>query len=136
MLYFRAVTCLELVIKVNILFFPLLSSTAADEMCNFYMMYYRNASSHITTPESCGDQFTYKSLSESFPNGSDVALNSIPGHHHHHHHSHQSGEQETGNKFADLAPEGMQPGTNQGRYVSVILYEIYNAFHKTMGKLH
>ena len=125
MLYLRVVTCLELVIKVNILFFPFLSSTAADEMCNFYMMYFRNASSHIATPESCGDQFTYKSLSESFPNDSDVALNSTSGHRHHHH-SHQSGEQKTGNEFADLAPESMEPGTNQGRYVYVILYEIYN----------
>ena len=59
-------------------------------MCNFYMMYYRDASSNIETPEVCAQQYTYTSLYGSFPNGSDVALHSGPGHHHHHHHGHQS----------------------------------------------
>ena len=54
-------------------------------MCNFYMMFYRSANTNVEIPETCFDQITYRSLYDSFPNGSDVALSSGSHHHHHHH---------------------------------------------------
>ena len=94
-----------------------LSSTALDEMCNFYMMYYRNASSDIETPDTCADQYTYESLYDSFPNDSDVALHSSPGHHHHHHHNHDqlsSVEGENGNGAIDFDSDAKESGASKG----------------------
>ena len=57
-------------------------------MCNFYMMYYRDALSNNEAPDGCGDQSTFEHLFHSFPNDSDVALaSSSSGHHHHMHHT-------------------------------------------------
>ena len=84
-------------------------------MCNFYMMYYRNASSDIETPEICADQYTYESLYDSFPNNSDVALPSGPGHHHHHHHGHPSnGKGENENKPSDFDSNAEETRTSEG----------------------
>ena len=94
-------------------FFLISRSTAADEMCNFYMMFYRDANSSIATPELCGEQYTYESLYDSFPNDSDVALRSSPGHHHHHHHHGSPGE-ETGNETADVTSGSKVTGTSRG----------------------
>ena len=92
-----------------------LSSTALDEMCNFYMMYYRNASSDIETPDTCADQYTYESLYDSFPSDSDVALHSSPGHHHHHHHGQLSSvEVENGNEAIDFDSDAKESGASKG----------------------
>ena len=86
------------------------------------MMYYRDASSNIKTPEICLDQYTYENLYKSFPNGSDVALPSAPGHHHHHHHGqHSNLEGETAvNKTTNVVLDSEEPGMNQGTHVMKI----------------
>ncbi len=87
-------------------------------------MYHRDANSGIKTPELCADQYTYRSLYESFPNGSDVALPSAPGHHHHHHHhGGQSGQEgETaGNETTNAVADSQGPGTSKGTCFMILL---------------
>ena len=89
-------------------------------MCNFYMMYYCDASSNIQTPEICGDQYTYASLFDSFPNGSDVALPSVPGHHHHHHHGHENNSdgETADNETADVVLDSEEPSPDENPKVT------------------
>lgn len=48
-------------------------ATGDDEMCNFYIMYYRDANAHEVTDAACDDEFAHHRFLK-FPGDSDTPL--------------------------------------------------------------